>query len=158
MWNVKKRKNSKYYFMLICHLLIVRLYALIVGYRQVFLDRSAQMALLDAKCKCGHIFITDLRVCCCSCSWTTYRVFSCSLPSSCEIWTLPIISCFTVASRGGDVPQSSQLDTSHTIIRLTTQTQATTEKEVVSSANSTQKCYMLCHGASEVWDVVQIKK
>lgn len=68
--------------------------------------------------------------------WTTYAAGSCSLPSSCEIWGLPIISRFAVASRGADALHSGLLRASHTIIRLTTQTQTTTEQVVGLSANS----------------------
>lgn len=99
----------------------------------------------------------DLPVLCCSCSWATYTACSCPLPSSCEIWTLPIISCFAVASQGGYAPQSSRLGTSHTIIRLTTQTQTATVQEVVRGPNSAtdvlaQKgCYVMEQMKCEAW-------
>lgn len=93
---------------------------------------------------CAVVLAAELHSAC-SCS---------SLPSSCEIWALAIISCFTVASWGGDVPQSSPVGVSHTLIRLTTQTQTTTEPSVVPRSTET----LLCHGANEMWGLVQMKE
>ena len=79
----------------------------------------------------------DLPVRCCSCSGATHTACSSSSPASCEIRALPInLMLLLWLHEEAMHRRAAQCSASHTIIRLTTQTQTTAQQVLVRSANS----------------------